>query len=91
MKLKGTTAVVLGAAGNDNMGQVIARRFAAEGASVVVAGRKREPLEAFAREISGKAHICDITDEADLADLAKAATDWTGRLDIALNATGWGC
>ena len=38
-RLTGKTAWVLGAAGRDNMGQVIARRFADEGAKVVVGGR----------------------------------------------------
>jgi NAD(P)-dependent dehydrogenase (short-subunit alcohol dehydrogenase family) len=89
-RLQGKTAVVLGAAGQGNMGQVIARRFAAEGACVMVAGRRREPLDALAAEIGGRAAVCDITDKADLEALAKAALDWTGRLDISLNATGWG-
>ena len=47
-RLAGKVAVVLGAAGQDNMGQVMARRFAEEGATVVVAGRRSEPLEALA-------------------------------------------
>ena len=45
MKLEGKVAIVLGAAGRDNMGQTIARRFADEGAKVVVAGRKLDELE----------------------------------------------
>ena len=90
MKLQGKTAVVLGAAGAGNMGQHIARRFAAEGASVVVAGRHEAPLAAVAQEIGGRHAICDITRHADLQALARAALDWTGRLDIAVNATGWG-
>ena len=38
-RINGKVAVILGAAGEGNMGQTIARRFAAEGARVVVAGR----------------------------------------------------
>ena len=34
-RLDDKVAVILGAAGTDNMGQVIARRFAAEGARVI--------------------------------------------------------
>lgn len=89
-RLQGKTAVVLGAAGAGNMGQVIARRFAAEGAQVLVAGRRREPLEALAAEIGGRAASCDITVKADVDALTQAALDWTGRLDAAVNATGWG-
>ena len=90
MKLKGKTAVVLGAAGGGNMGQHIARRFTAEGASVVVAGRHEAPLAALAKEIGGRHALCDITRLEDLQGLARAALDWTGRLDVAVNATGWG-
>jgi 2-hydroxycyclohexanecarboxyl-CoA dehydrogenase len=89
--LEGKVAVVLGAANPGNMGQVIARRLAAEGAKVVVAGRSPEALEALAQEISGLAvSSCDITSEADLAALANSTVERFGGLDIAVNATGWG-
>lgn len=88
--LEGKVAVVIGAAGRDNMGQVIARRFAAEGAKVVVAGRDGDALAVLAEEIGGLGVACDITNEADLKRLADAAVDGFGGLDIALNATGWG-
>ncbi len=88
--LAGKVAVIIGAAGKDNMGQVIARRFAGEGARVVVAGRQAEPLAEIAAELEGLAVTCDITQESDLAALAQAATEHFGGIDIALNATGWG-
>jgi NAD(P)-dependent dehydrogenase (short-subunit alcohol dehydrogenase family) len=88
-RLEGKIALVLGAAGRENMGQTIARRFAAEGAKVVVAGRQEEPLMLLAAEIGGRAGICDITRKADLENLARVATDTYGRVDIALNCTGW--
>ncbi len=83
-------AVVLGAAGRDNMGQVIARRFAAEGASLVVAGRHAEELERFAAELGAAHALCDITSKAELDALARTAIDRHGGLDIAVNTTGWG-
>jgi len=88
--LEGRTAVVLGAAGAGNMGQTIARRLAAEGAQVLAAGRNADSLAALADEIGGRHATCDITRGADTEALAQAALDWTGRLDIAVNATGWG-
>ena len=88
--LQGKVAVVLGAASRDNMGQHIARRFAAEGAQVVVAGRKQDELERCAREIGGAAALCDITVQKDLQRLAAFARERYGRLDIGVNATGWG-
>ncbi len=89
-RLAGKGAVVLGAAGPGNMGQVIARRFAAEGARVMVAGRKREPLEALAAEIGGEAALCDITRREDVFALAEEVRARLGGVDVAVNATGWG-
>lgn len=43
--LRGKVAVVLGAAGQDNMGQVIARHMVEAGAQVVVAGRHGDELQ----------------------------------------------
>lgn len=61
MMLQGKTAVVTG--GGSGVGAVIARRMAAEGARVVICGRRRAPLEAVAQD-GMTAEVCDITDEA---------------------------
>jgi 2-hydroxycyclohexanecarboxyl-CoA dehydrogenase len=89
-ELDGKVAVVLGAAGRDNMGQVIARHLAAAGARVVVAGRNAESLAALASELGGKHALCDITRKSEVAALAKFALDAHGRIDVAVNCTGWG-
>jgi NAD(P)-dependent dehydrogenase (short-subunit alcohol dehydrogenase family) len=89
-RLEGKGAIVLGAAGAGNMGQHIARRFAAEGARVVAAGRNLDVLESFAAEIGGYAAQCDITVRADLAALMQTAKAALGHVDIGVNATGWG-
>lgn len=89
-RLEGKVAVVLGAAGADNMGQVIARRFATEGAKVVVAGRKVEALAALSSEIAGSHIVCDITRKADVERVAAHARETFGRVDVAVNCTGWG-
>lgn len=88
--LEGKIAVVIGAAGRDNMGQTIARAFARAGAKVVVAGRDGDSLGELAEELGGAAVQCDITDETGLKRLADTAVERFGGLDIALNATGWG-
>jgi 2-hydroxycyclohexanecarboxyl-CoA dehydrogenase len=87
--LDGKVAVVLGAAGQDNMGQVIARRFRAEGARLVVAGRKAQALKDLADALGGHYALCDITKKSELEALAKTATNAYGRVDIAINCTGW--
>lgn len=89
-RLEGKVAVILGAAGEGNMGQTIARRFSREGASCVVAGRQAAPLQALATEVGGRHAICDITRKVDVEALAKAAVDAYGRVDVAINCTGWG-
>ncbi|KQX17479.1 MULTISPECIES: SDR family oxidoreductase [unclassified Sphingomonas] len=89
--LEGKVAVVIGAAGKDNMAQSIARRLAADGARLVVAGRDPGSLQQLADELGGLAVArCDLTSEDDLARLAQAAVDRFGGIDIAVNATGWG-
>ncbi|NML95506.1 SDR family NAD(P)-dependent oxidoreductase [Novosphingobium olei] len=92
MRLEGKRAIVLGAAGKDNMGQVIARRLVAEGAKVMVAGRKAEYLDQFVAAHPGKGFmaLCDITRKDDNQALAAAAVEEMGGVDIAVNATGWG-
>ena len=89
-RLHGKTAIVLGAAGRDNMGQAIARRFTEEGAKVAVAGRHKDELDRFAKEIGGRGLLCDITDRAQVFALTRDVKKAFGRVDIGLNATGWG-
>lgn len=89
-QLAGKTAVVLGASSEGNMGQHIARNFLAEGAKVLVSGRKAEVLERFAGETGCAWAACDLTDEASVTALADTAAARLGGIDIAVNATGWG-
>src|SRR6516162_5994473 len=89
-RLSGKAAIVLGAASPDNMGQAIARRMRAEGAQVLVAGRKMDELRRFAGEIDGHASYCDITKQEDLVALANAGAEAMGSVSIAVNTTGWG-
>lgn len=88
--LQGKTAVVLGAAARDNMGQAIARRLASEGAHVVAGGRHEAALRELAAEIDGRYAVCDITLKSDVERLAASAAEAYGRIDIAVNCTGSG-
>lgn len=89
-RLQGKTAIVLGASTPGNMGQAIARRLIAEGARVLVSGRKADVLQDFARETGCLWHPCDLTSEAGTTELAAVASQQLGGIDIAINATGWG-
>ena len=51
--LDGKVTLILGAAGKDNMAQVMARRFAKEGAKLVLAGRNEDALRRFLKNLGG--------------------------------------
>ena len=88
-QLAGKKAVIVGAASAGNMGQTIARLFAKEGAEVMVAGRHEGPLADLASEIGGHSHLCDLSSHDDVHALAKGAAKAMGRVDAAINCTGW--
>ena len=88
--LAGKNAIILGAASEGNMGQVIARLFAAQGAKVMVGGRNEDVLSALAKELDGAYSLCDITNHGDVSGLAEKTLGEFGRVDIAVNAVGWG-
>lgn len=88
-RLDGKTALVLGVAPG-NLGDHIARRFVEEGARVMVAGRREGPLREATDATGALAQVCDIEKEADIRTLVAAAQEQLGRIDVAVNATGWG-
>ena len=88
MRFDGKVAVVLGASDSASMGGAIAQRLVNEGATVIVASRNHERCAALGKQIGAEARRCDITSEKDLAELASAAIDTHGRLDIAINCVG---
>ena len=89
MRLKDKIAVITG--GGSGFGEGIARRFAQEGARVVVADIDARGGERVAAGIGAAAAFCraDVTRAADWAALVKAACERFGRLDIVVNNAGW--
>lgn len=86
MRLADKTAIVTGAA--SGFGAGIARRFAAEGALVVVADINADAAHAVAEEIGGVAHSVDVAANDSVAALAATALDRLGRVDILVNNAG---
>lgn len=93
MKLAGKVAIVTGA--GTGLGRASAELFAREGAAVVLAGRRREPLEEVAASLApggGRAFVqpCDLTREAEIKALvARAAADGGGLHVLVNNAAYW--
>ena len=90
-RLDGGVAVVTG--GGTGIGRAMALGLAEAGADVVLAGRRTEPLNAVAAEISalGRRALAvstDVTSEAELERLATAATDAFGPVSIWINNAG---
>ncbi len=62
------TAVVTGA--SSGIGEASVRALAADGFHVVCVARRQDRIEALAKEVGGRAVVCDVTDAASIADLA---------------------
>ena len=88
-RLAGRKALILGAAPN-NVGAAIARAYVAEGAEVIVTGRREEAIRQVAEEIGAGWRLCDITDEASINQAVTGAAEALGGLDIGVNTVGWG-
>ncbi|MBM1219963.1 SDR family oxidoreductase [Ponticoccus sp. SC2-23] len=86
MRLDGKTAIVTGA--GSGFGAGIARKFAAEGAQVMVADINGDGADAIAREIGGIAQLCDVSSGDSVAKMAEAAGSAWGRVDILVNNAG---
>ncbi|NDV98438.1 SDR family oxidoreductase [Salipiger sp. PrR002] len=86
MRLDGKTAIVTGA--GSGFGAGIARRFAAEGARVMVADINMEGAMEVASEFGGVAHEVNVADGASVEEMALRAGAELGRVDILVNNAG---
>jgi 3-oxoacyl-[acyl-carrier protein] reductase len=86
MRLEGKVAIVTG--GASGFGAGIVRKFAAEGARVLVADINLDGAEALARELGQKAAHVDVSKDASVNQLAAAALMAFGKVDILVNNAG---
>ncbi len=66
------------------IGAATARSLASEGFHVICAARRKERIEALAKEISGRAIVCDVTSADSVRTLAEAVD----RCDVLVNNAG---
>ena len=89
-RLEGTVALVAGA--SSGIGEATAVALAAEGATVAVAARRRDRLEALAERIGDDSRVLvletDVTDESQARAMVERTVAEYGRLDTLVNNAG---
>jgi len=92
-RLAGKVAVITG--GNAGIGEAVAKRFAREGASVVITGRRQDKLDRVAADIRTAqgavlAVAGSVTDESHARAVVEQALRQFKRIDILINNAGIG-
>ena len=92
-RLSGKASLVTGA--SRGIGEAIARRFADDGARVLLAARSLDAIERIAAELTGRgdqafAVTCDVTDESSILSAVAAAVERFGTIDVLVNNAGLG-
>src|SRR4051794_25291826 len=89
-RLDGKVAIITGATGG--IGEATAKRFLAEGASVMLVGRSSEKLAATSGRLAGNGNmataVADAADENAVAAAVAATIDKFGGVDILLANAG---
>lgn len=87
MKLAGRTALVVGA--SSGVGREVARLFAADGGSIVLAARSADALAVLSGEFGGCPVVtADVAEAASCARIVPAAIEALGGLDVVVYAAG---
>ena len=85
--MSGRACLITG--GSSGIGLAIARRFVEDGASVCIASRSRDRLDAAAASLGGVGSVAaDVSTASGAAAAADYALERLGRIDVLVNAAG---
>ncbi len=85
--LSGKVAIVTG--GAKGIGGAVVRRFAADGAAVVIADVDEERGKVLAAELNASFVACDVSSETEVRNVMEFTDRTFGRLDILVNDAAW--
>jgi len=90
LRLEDKVAIVTGAASPGSIGYATARRFVAEGASVMLTDIRGADVQEAASSLGGQARGIrhDVADEASWRDVTAATLEAFGKIDILVNNAG---
>ena len=91
MRLKDKAAIITGA--GSGLGEAIARRFAAEGACLLVCDRNAQAVETLSDDLSARApgvlaYEADVSDSAAVQEMTESCLKAFGKIDILINNAG---
>jgi 3-oxoacyl-[acyl-carrier protein] reductase len=90
MRVKDKVAIITGA--SSDIGKGVAKRFAEEGAKVILIARSLERLEKARKEIGNEkltaSMECDLTNESQVLQTINQIMDTYGKIDILVNNAG---
>src|SRR5699024_3178578 len=91
--LKGKSVIIT--ASSKGLGKATAKKFAEEGANVVISSRNKKELESTKKEIQSEtgnnkieSFVCDMTNLQDIQNLVQRTYDKNGAIDVLINNTG---